>query len=200
MVTTRAKPQSPPDFPRAAFTLFARRGFDEVTLDQIAAEAGVTKGSLYHHYNSKRELIVTACNYYYRTYQQRLHRDLARITDPLEKLRHALQSSIKTCVIDHENRLFTTEIYAHALQDPQLRSGWAQFYDTVRELYIGLVESAVAAGELRVGNPREAVDMMLATLEGIKQRAAFEPEIADPAQQQAMADWLVAILEAGRGA
>jgi AcrR family transcriptional regulator len=195
MVPSAAPAQNPPDLVGAAYALFSKRGFDDVTLDQIAEAAGVTKGSLYHHYDSKHALMVAACNYYYRTYQQRLNRELAPIADPLEKLRHALSASIRSCVVDCESRVFTAEIFAHALQDAQLRSSWAQFYDSVREMYVGLVEAARVSGQLRVRDSRAAVNMMLATIEGIKQRAAFEPEIAAPSQQQAMRDWLIRILE-----
>ena len=40
----------------AAWCAFGRCGFEEASLDEIAAEAGVTKGSLYHHFRSKRDL------------------------------------------------------------------------------------------------------------------------------------------------
>lgn len=40
----------------AAWSAFGRCGFEETSLDDIAAEARVTKGSLYHHFRSKRDL------------------------------------------------------------------------------------------------------------------------------------------------
>jgi len=40
----------------AAFDLFSQRGIARVRMDEIAAVAGVTKGSLYWHYQSKREV------------------------------------------------------------------------------------------------------------------------------------------------
>ena len=49
---------------RCAFDLFAEHGFGKVNLDQIAARAGVTKGSLYWHYKNKKELMLAACNHY----------------------------------------------------------------------------------------------------------------------------------------
>src|SRR5204862_3725854 len=40
----------------AAASLFARQGYATTTVDQIAAEAGVSKLMVYRHFNSKREL------------------------------------------------------------------------------------------------------------------------------------------------
>ena len=41
---------------RAAHEAFGVRGFDAVSLDEVAAAADVTKGSLYHHFASKADL------------------------------------------------------------------------------------------------------------------------------------------------
>lgn len=40
--------------------LFNRRGFSEVSIDQIMAEAGLTRGGFYHHFRSKEELFAAA--------------------------------------------------------------------------------------------------------------------------------------------
>ena len=41
----------------AAYGLFYRKGFGRVGVDEIAAAAGVTKRTLYHHFKSKDELL-----------------------------------------------------------------------------------------------------------------------------------------------
>ena len=40
----------------SATELFAERGFSEVSLDDVAHAAGVTRGAVYHHYRNKRGL------------------------------------------------------------------------------------------------------------------------------------------------
>lgn len=45
---------------RSARTVFARRGYTAATMDLIAAEAGVTKPTLYAHYPSKAALFADA--------------------------------------------------------------------------------------------------------------------------------------------
>ena len=40
----------------AALNLFARDGYEAVSVSQIAGELGMTKGALYRHYKSKKDI------------------------------------------------------------------------------------------------------------------------------------------------
>jgi AcrR family transcriptional regulator len=42
----------------AAARVYARRGFDAATLDEVAEEAGFTKGAVYDHFGSKENLLI----------------------------------------------------------------------------------------------------------------------------------------------
>jgi len=190
----RIAPQMPLRLAQCAFEVFAERGFDAATIDEIAARAGVTKGSFYSHYRSKQDVIVAACEHYYRSYHRQIQAELQALDDPLARLRRVVQCSVHTCVIDRQTRVFTTEIFALALQNADVRAGWARFYDSVRSMYLDLVRAAQAAGPWETADPLAAVNLMLAAIEGVKLRAAFEAHIADPAEQEAIVAGLLEIL------
>lgn len=42
----------------AARDIFGRKGFTETSLDEVVAQAGVTKGALYHHFSGKEDLFA----------------------------------------------------------------------------------------------------------------------------------------------
>lgn len=187
-------PQMRTKLAASAFELFAQDGIRNVNLDQIAAHAGVTKGSLYWHYKSKKEVILAACAYYYRRWQQRAHAEIALDGNPLGQLERVIRYSVQSCLFDRSNRAFTMEIVAISLQDRDMRASWAQFYDTCREVFVGLIQAANNQGQLQVDDPRRAVDWMLATIEGIKQRATFDPAICTPDECDAMVNGLLQIV------
>ncbi|MFC7446581.1 TetR/AcrR family transcriptional regulator [Rhodococcus daqingensis] len=54
----RQRAQVRAEIQRAAFTLFARDGFDAVTTEQIAAEAGISPSTYFRHVRSKEDLLL----------------------------------------------------------------------------------------------------------------------------------------------
>lgn len=179
---------------RSAFELFADYGFGNVNLEQIAKNAGVTKGSLYWHYTNKQELILAACQYYYRMWHEHTQRLLASIPQPKERLIRTVALSVDNCIIDKRNRLFTTAVFMLMQDDPDVRDSWKQFYSTVREMYIGLVMA------IRIKDPtmdpaiiRRDVDLMLEAMEGLKIRAGFEKQITDIHERHTITNSLVSI-------
>jgi AcrR family transcriptional regulator len=180
----------PEQLARSAFELFARHGFSRVNLEQIAAHAGVTKGSLYWHYADKKELVLAAARLYYREWQRQIHDVLAPLSDPRDRLRRALSFSVDSCVMDRRNRMFTTGLFMLMQEDAEVRAGWSQFYDSVRVFYVGLARAAAGRGGV-VQDPARAVDLMLEAMEGLKIRAGFEPDIARPSEREAIEEDLL---------
>jgi len=183
-----------PILAESAFKLFSEKGVDGASLDEIAKNVGVSKGSLYWHYSSKKDLLLAACNHYYKTYHRKINETIADFTDPVERLEQVLNTAIKSCLLDKANRIFTMEILTLSVHDPDIRRSWQQFYDSVREYYIGLVKNACATKKIKVANPELAVDLMLAAMEGIKLQSIFKPNTCTASEEKIITDGLKKIL------
>lgn len=48
---------------KAAERCIAREGYHQTTMDKIAEEAGLSKGTLYWYFNSKDEIVIELCNH-----------------------------------------------------------------------------------------------------------------------------------------
>lgn len=178
----------------AAFDLFSSRGIDRVSLDEIAAAAGVTKGSIYWHFSSKKEVVVAASHLYYANWRKQIAAAMEPHTSAYAKLDAAIAFSVSSCLLDERNRIFSTEVIALSLYDLEVRAGWSGFTDETERLFLGLCHQAVGSGELVCPDVDRAVDLMLAAMEGIKQLALFRPQICAPQSEQRICNRLLTLL------
>jgi AcrR family transcriptional regulator len=70
----------------AARRLFARDGFADTSVDAIAAEAGVTKGAVYHHFSTKTAVFRSVYDTIEREVEIRCAHAAAGIDAPVEQL------------------------------------------------------------------------------------------------------------------
>jgi AcrR family transcriptional regulator len=77
----------------AARKLFASEGFEAVSIDDIAARAGVAKGAVYHHFKSKEEIFTRVLETAQAEIAARpVAPNLRRISDPLDRMAAAILS------------------------------------------------------------------------------------------------------------
>jgi AcrR family transcriptional regulator len=66
----------------AARERFAKAGYEATSLDDVAEDAGVTKGALYHHFGGKRELFAAVFEHEQRNLAKKEAEAYARERDP----------------------------------------------------------------------------------------------------------------------
>src|ERR1700738_3099517 len=76
---------------RAATDVFARNGYFNAKVSEIAKAAGVADGTIYLHFDGKEDLLVTIFREHTRGYLQSLEREMATINRPEERLRVAIR-------------------------------------------------------------------------------------------------------------
>jgi AcrR family transcriptional regulator len=164
----------------AARRLFAGQGFAEVPADAIVAEAGVTRGALYHQFADKTALFSAALEAVEADIARRLADDVAAtgISDPVDALRHAVGTWLEICV--------EPEIHRIALIDGPSVLGWGRWREVCQQHVFGLVQALLAQG-IEAGRIRAQPAAPLAhVLMGAGDEAAlYVAEAADPAQARA---------------
>ena len=75
---------------QAVNRLLAEKGFDAMTVDEVAAKVGIAKASLYKHFSSKEDLAAAAMVRVMRQAQE-FFGALSAENSPLDNLRHAVR-------------------------------------------------------------------------------------------------------------
>jgi AcrR family transcriptional regulator len=93
----------------AARKVFAKNGFSDATVDDIANAAGVAKGTVYLYYRSKREIYFAALKFGIEQMYDAVVEELKGVSTPQDKLRALI--SVKLAYFD-ENRDFFKIFYS----------------------------------------------------------------------------------------
>ncbi len=80
----------------AAYELFYRRGFNRVAVDAVAERAGITKRTLYNHFESKDQLLAAVLDFHQDLALERIRRWSARLPTDLDAMLDALFSDLAT--------------------------------------------------------------------------------------------------------
>jgi AcrR family transcriptional regulator len=83
---------SPDDWARAALATITDAGPDAVSVERLAGELGVTRGSFYWHFGGREEVIVAALELWERESTTAQLPALEAITDPIKRLRALLRA------------------------------------------------------------------------------------------------------------
>ncbi|EZH66671.1 hypothetical protein DH09_12195 [Bacillaceae bacterium JMAK1] len=87
----------------AAEVVFKRLGYDKATLDDISAEAKMTKGAIYWHFNNKDHIFIELMDQVLNRLLQEIPMILANVFDqanPEEAIRVMLRVQFQSCIDD----------------------------------------------------------------------------------------------------
>jgi AcrR family transcriptional regulator len=125
----------------AASELFAQRGFDHVSLDEVAERAGVTKVIVYRHFASKKDLYLQLLAIHRDQLLHTLAEGMAADT-PLAVRVPAVAEAWFSYV--ERNPFAWGMLFQDVTGDPEIRAFHAGMRDTARSAIVGLL----------VGEPR----------------------------------------------
>jgi TetR/AcrR family transcriptional regulator, fatty acid metabolism regulator protein len=152
---------------KAAFREVAERGFSNVTLEDIAARAGVSKGVTLYYFSSKEDLFRELFSWLIDSIHERMREAVASVDDPVEKIR-ALVALIFPS--PSKNRAFFrayVDFCGLAARREPFRVIDERFYAGCREVDRGIVEEGIRRGVFVARDPEEAASTLRAIFDGL---------------------------------
>jgi AcrR family transcriptional regulator len=105
---------------RTAARLFQQRGYDATSMNDVAAALKLSKGGLYHHFQSKDEILFEIMNHAMEITQERVINPVRGITDAQERLRALIRLHIEV-VLSPRDREITVMLHENHPLPPPLR-------------------------------------------------------------------------------
>jgi AcrR family transcriptional regulator len=161
----------------SAARVFSRRGLAHASIDEVAADAGFTKGAFYANFASKEELFLAMLD---DCFAERVS-ELDRILDTDESLdvqaRAGGEDFVRFAKADPEWERLFFEFAAHASRNEEFRAELVARYRTMRERLAELCRRRAEQAGIESPVPVEQIATMLfAMANGIALEQLLEPE------------------------
>src|SRR3954466_15058260 len=95
---------------RAASRLFQQQGYDATSMNDVAAALKLSKGGLYHHFQSKDEILFNLMNHAMDITQERVIDGVCDIVNPEERLRMLIRRHMEV-VLSVRDREITVMLH-----------------------------------------------------------------------------------------
>lgn len=162
---------------KSARKIFAREGFEAARLEDIAKDAGYTRGAFYAHYSSKEDLFFALLEQQAYEHQVQLQRLLSPLHGQPEKLR-AIREYYVTKAGDRSWSMLMLEFKLFAARHPKIRPKLAKTHRAIRQAFRQEIEGLLPP-PMRFGPEQEsAVRIVLeALLHGLTLEQAYDPSV-----------------------
>lgn len=135
----------------AAMALFAEQGFDETSIEQIVARAGVSRATYFNYFGTKDGVL--------RFYGERLATRLTTLAQsagaeaaPLSQMRSLIAAWAE---YTSANREYVRIVQIYSARNPEYATGLAPARRELLTMYTGLVDAGQRAGEIRSDLPAQ---------------------------------------------
>jgi AcrR family transcriptional regulator len=161
----------------AATRVFAQKGFHEARMEDIANEAGLSKGTIYLYFKSKDDVIAAILDHFYNRGMQ----DLQMLQDYEGSISELLLLLTRFFGGEAEQMLsmmpIMFEFYALVARREDVRESIKGYFKTYREGLTALVALGIERGEFRAVDPHEAAIILSAIYEGLALLQATDPAV-----------------------
>ena len=160
----------------AAMRAFARGGFHGTTIDDIAREAGLSKGAVYWHFEGKRELFFALVDQLLGDFEGELAPPDPTLTGR-ERLERMVNAALSVDVGAPGMAELQAEFMSLATRDPELRERLLASAQGSIQLVVDAISHGVKGGEFRPVDPECVAYGILATLDGLQLSQLLMPEL-----------------------
>ena len=152
-------PDKPQQIVEAAIRVFARNGYYNSRVSDIAREAGIASGTIYLYFKTKDEILVTLFRDRMAAFVAQLRREIAAEPDPVAKIRRLV--GVHFAVLE-QNPALAEVVQVELRQGHKFfRGASAHEVSAYFELIGSILEEGVAAGRFHADLPVKVATKML---------------------------------------
>lgn len=131
--------------------LFAEKGYDATSIEEITATVGVAKGTLYYHFSSKEEIFNFLVEEGIKLLQNSICIKTSKYTNYIDKVKAIVLIEIKI-VQKYENliTILLSQFYGKESRNQKCQMHVYEYIEQIEEI----VKEGINKGEIKQGDPK----------------------------------------------
>lgn len=158
----------------AAIKLFSNRGYNKASVDDICAEAGISKGAFYHHFESKQTLFLSLLDGWLQTIDSAIEasKDMTA-PETFMKMTEAFPYIFETA---GEGLPMFLEFWLQASRDQTIWEAGIAPYRRYHRYFTSLIKKGVEEGSFVDVDPELTSRMIVSTAMGLLLQSLLDPK------------------------
>ena len=157
--------------------VFSRKGFHAANVSDVAAEAGVSQGTVYHYFDSKEDLFMAV----FEAWETgNLNREVLAAMDvstsASERLRYLAHAVGEYMTLTEEFFPASLEFWSHIHRDAAIREGIRRIFAELRATVAQLIQDGIDQGEFVSIDSDVAAALLIAAYDGLMLQWMADPQ------------------------
>ena len=131
--------------------LFAEKGYDATSIEEITATVGVAKGTLYYHFSSKEEIFNFLVEEGIKLLQNSIDIKTAKLSNYIDKIKAIVLIEIKI-VLKYEDiiTILLSQFYGKEARNQKCQKHIYEYISKIEEI----VREGIEQGQIKQGDPK----------------------------------------------
>ena len=165
---------------QAASIVFSRVGFYAANVSDVAAEANVSQGTIYHYFKSKEELFMAAFEAWEtESFYQEVQAATDGTTTAAEQLRWLAYGMGERMAQAAEIMPASVEFWSHIYRNTAIRESFRLIFSGLRTTLAKLIQDGISQGEFVPVDANAAAALFIATYDGLILQWLADPKSVD---------------------
>jgi AcrR family transcriptional regulator len=158
----------------SAIKLFSNQGFNKASVDDICAEAGISKGAFYHHFKSKQELFLALLDGWLQAIDHAIEASKDKTApETFQQMTEAFPYIFETA---GDGLPMFLEFWLQASRDKKIWDASIAPYRRYHKYFTSLIKKGVEEGSFVEVDPDLASRMIVSTAMGLLLQSLLDPK------------------------
>ncbi len=165
---------------QVAVRVFSRKGFYAANVSDVAVEARLSQGTVYHYFKSKEDLFMAV----FQAWEtENLNREVHALMDnsvsAANRLRLLAKAVGERMVRSEKFLTASVEFWSHIHRNTAIQEGFRRIFTELRSIVSALIRDGVTQGEFESIDPNTTASLLIAVYDGLVLQWLADPNSVD---------------------